>query len=133
MKQLRIYLVDDDQDDLDNLCDAIAKLGCASEVKTFGEPNQLLNELKAKTDLIPDLIVFDHQTPGFKSVDAISLLRQDERFAKTAIAVYSGRVSPHNSHELKAHGVDIALAKGFTMQEISAHVALLCDLAAQRK
>lgn len=133
MKQYKVYVVDDDSDDLDILNEAFQKSGCAEDVQLFHTVEELLKKLTTAPTTLPDLIVLDHQAPGTKGGEAIGLLRSDGRYNRVALAVYSTYVTLKKQAELKQMGADACFAKGVTVEEVQGHVKAFCEATDKRK
>ena len=133
MKKISIYVVDDDDDDLESISDAINALGCADDVYLSHSIPELFAKLNDESFSKPDLIVLDHQTPGTNGGEALQMLRKDPRNDNTAIVVYSTHITAASQEILKQKGADLCLAKGLTMGEIRSHVQAFCTAAEKRK
>ena len=129
MKKYRIFLVDDDVDDLEHLKEVFQQLQCTSEVITFESVEDLLANAK---DDRPDMVVLDHQAPGITGGDAVKILRQLDQYKDTALFVYSSHMTTEKAEELKAEGAALCLAKGMSIREIRQHAELFCQVAAER-
>ena len=133
MKKHRIYVVDDDDDDLEHVNEVIKTLGCGEEVLLLHSVKELMTVLNRSIAMLPDLIILDHQLPGTGGDEAIRQLRSDSRYDKTALAVYSSHLMPHKENELKQSGVDACFSKGVSMEEITGHVRSFCEAVERRR
>ncbi|WP_121357703.1 response regulator [Flavisolibacter nicotianae] len=133
MEKYRVYIVDDDDDDLENLQDAFAMVDCAKEILMYHSVTELLEGLKEKNQPKPDLIVLDHQAPGMKGAEAVQILRADHAYDKTALGIYSSHITAAKAEELQCKGADLCFTKGLTMQGMKQHAQSFCEAAAKRK
>lgn len=132
MEKYRVYLVDDDRDDLELLQEAFQESGCAKEVWLLDSMDELFAKLNEEP-ILPDLVVLDNQTPGTNGSEALTLLRSNEKYNEITVAVYSTYVNPFKQKELLQKGADACFAKGYTMDEITKHVKLFCEAVEKRK
>ncbi|HMJ47387.1 MAG TPA: response regulator, partial [Ferruginibacter sp.] len=86
----KVFLVDDDKEDLQLLTEAFKIADCASTIEWFISPLQLLIHLKRITpQSIPDIIIMDHQMPLLlDGRDLVEYLRTDRNLQFTTLAVY---------------------------------------------
>ena len=132
MNKYRIYVVDDDADDLEILQEVFEKSGCAKEIELLASMEDLFAKLN-NASVLPDLVVLDNQSPGTLGSEALETLRADEKYKNVTLAVYSTHITPSKEQELLQKGADACFSKGSTVDEIAEHVKRFCEATERRK
>lgn len=123
MKQYRVFIVEDDDDDFDFLKEALIAYGCTHDIQHFTNADQLLDALSgSSSDEYPDLIVLDHQTPGRNGSDTIHQIRSNKDLDSIAVVIYSSSLPTSLQEKLLAHGADLCKVKGSSAHAILQHV-----------
>lgn len=112
MKDMRIVVVEDDEDLRSLFAEVLAELGA---VVGFGDVYQALAQLRYEPC---DLLVLDHLLPGATGVALVERLRRDG--IDVPIVVVSGMVSPPLVESLRELGVQAVLAKPVTPEKLLA-------------
>jgi adenylate cyclase len=108
-----IFVVDDDEDLRNSICDELKRNG----YKTAGAPHgeQALTVLR-KAAAAPDLVLLDLMMPEGDGWQVVAALKADERLSKVPIVLMSA--VPPKSTTLQSQGVAATLPKPFTMEEL---------------
>jgi CheY-like chemotaxis protein len=103
MKPVKIFIVDDDPEELIMMKEVFAAKGI-EHATYFNEAEQLLETLKLTPDQqLPDIIVSDLNMPKFSGAELISILRDNSRYDDIPIIIYSTSSFSHDiEHCLKA-------------------------------
>lgn len=86
-KYTRIFIADDDEDDLNFFQDAV-KETCPTVELTMAEDGQELLEKLEKAPL-PDVILLDLNMPYINGKECLKVLRQNPEYNKVPILIYS--------------------------------------------
>lgn len=86
-KYTRIFIADDDEDDLNFFQDAV-KETCPTVELTMAEDGQELWEKLEKAPL-PDVILLDLNMPYINGKECLKVLRQNPEYNKVPILIYS--------------------------------------------
>jgi CheY-like chemotaxis protein len=103
MKPVRIFIVDDDPEELIMMKEVFAAKGI-EQATYFNEAEALLDALKLTPDhQLPDIIVSDLNMPKFSGSELISVIRENSRYDDIPIIIYSTSSFAHDiEHCLKA-------------------------------
>ncbi|MDB5196455.1 MAG: two-component system response regulator [Flaviaesturariibacter sp.] len=130
----KVYLVDDDQDDLEILSAAFVEAGCTRQLQCFTSAPDLLHWFTAyPNDTLPDIIILDHQMPRMDGMDVVRELRSSKRFNSIALAICSTVLENSRIHNLLLNGADCYIEKGSNYYEIKEHVALFCEAIVKKQ
>jgi CheY-like chemotaxis protein len=104
-----ILYVEDDADDQEFLCDAIAKQ--TSDVKVILAENGLkaldcLSELKERKSQLPDLIVLDINMPFLDGKETFEKIKEDKALQKVPIIVFSSSSRPNDKAMFNSLGIE---------------------------
>jgi CheY-like chemotaxis protein len=112
-----IIIVDDDQDDCALFRDCFQHLNWHHQVKTVTDAETLLALLDATPDesLLPTLIVLDYCLPRLAGETALILLKNEERYKRIPIVMYSISMTDQKEKQLLAIGANRCLQKPVTL------------------
>jgi CheY-like chemotaxis protein len=131
---LIVYLVDDDNDDLELLKEAFSDKKCTSDIKCFNTSTKVIPQLNnVNLKQLPDLIVLDHQLAVTGDIDLIRIVRAQEKYNIITLVVYSSSLQPSKIAMLLQKGADLCLEKGNCFDEIKAHIANFCEAVRKRQ
>jgi CheY-like chemotaxis protein len=83
-----VYVVDDDEDDLEILSEAFEVSGCASEIKCFISGHELLDLMKLRKVEIPDIIIMDHYLSIRDETDMPGVIRSEKKNDNNAGCIF---------------------------------------------
>ena len=113
----QIYtIIDDDQDDIDILSEAVAALRPSFECLTFTNPVDALKSLQ-EIEIIPAYIFVDYNMPFINGMAVVSSIRQDSRFYKSIVTVISTGISEKEVNIFTDLGADYVYTKPYTMKD----------------
>ncbi|HEY2031544.1 MAG TPA: response regulator [Myxococcales bacterium] len=108
-----IFVVDDDDDLRDSICDELERQGYKTAGAKHGE--RALAVLR-KGQKAPDLVLLDLLMPETDGWQVVAALKGDPSLKKVPIVLMSA--VPPQATTLHAQGVSAALPKPFTMEEL---------------
>lgn len=88
----RLVLIDDDQEDLEFIHDAIKSINPLAECQLFLEACEALMYLKA--NVLPEIVIIDLSMPKISGIECLEQIRDDPRFAGLFVVVYSSAMPP---------------------------------------
>jgi len=113
----QIYaIIDDDQDDIDILCEAVAALRPSFDCLAFTSPVDALKSLE-KSEIIPAYIFVDYNMPLINGMAVVSNIRQDNRFNKSIVTVISTGITEKDASIFADLGADHVYTKPYTMKD----------------
>jgi CheY-like chemotaxis protein len=120
MRKCRILLVDDDMEDYLILKDAFQYLGVdilhyASSAKLALEK---LEQWQSKDGTLPNIIVLDINMPVMNGPAFLKLLREDPRYYKIPVVIYTTSIYPSDELQCMQLGVEYCLTKPGEIEEI---------------
>lgn len=118
MQQKRVLLAEDDQDDrliFEEFLEERTDFILISIVENGVEIFDFLNTLQSENEY-PQLIVLDKNMPKINGVEALKLLKDDERYKKISVVIYSTYIDQHLVNTCIALGASAILQKPFTKQ-----------------
>ncbi|RZK08554.1 MAG: response regulator [Flavobacterium sp.] len=104
-----ILYVDDDADDREFLCDAIAKQDPAVKVVVAEnglEALDFLSGLKASQSQLPNLIVLDMNMPFLDGRETFERLKKDETYQTVPIIVFTSSAKPGDKALFNSLGIE---------------------------
>jgi CheY-like chemotaxis protein len=130
----KIYLLDDDPDDLELLSSAFKEMQCTSCILSFTTSSDLFIKLDLlSSDELPDIIILDHQLPVLSGGDVVTQIRNNKKYKNITIAIYSTLVQSAKIESMLSHGVDFYLSKGNSYEELKKHVGMFCKAIVEKQ
>ena len=116
MIQKRVLLAEDDQDDrmiFEEFLEDRKDFLLVSAVENGVEIFEFLNNLESES-LLPQLIILDKNMPKINGVEALKLIKSEERFRNISVVIYSTYIDQNLINTCKALGAAAILPKPFT-------------------
>lgn len=115
--QKTVILIDDDQDDLDIMKQAIEAVDSSLSCLCFIYPEEALRVLLGEEWLLlPDFVFIDINMPGISGDKCLKALRQRSDFDNIVITLYSTSMPDTVAEALKAAGADFVFEKPVRMK-----------------
>lgn len=110
--QRTVILIDDDQEDLDIMKQAIEEVDSSLLCLSFIYPEEALRVLLGKQLVVlPDYVFIDINMPGITGDKCLKALRRQNEFNDLVIALYSTSMPETVAEALKADGADFVFKK----------------------
>jgi CheY-like chemotaxis protein len=124
MNQYRIFTVEDDSDDRDFLKEAFDENGCVEELHHFFTYEALFLYMDTLPDAkLPHLIILDNQVQGADGNTAVESIKGNPRLSNIKLALYASCLQDRVKADCVAHGVNLCLEKGNSLQAINEDVS----------
>lgn len=117
MKNLKICLVDDDNDDRETFRDAFNELHSDNELKTFNNGLEALDYLNATED-VPDILFLDLNMPIMGGLEMLEEIRKNGRYKHLSVAIYSTSSAESDIEQTLAAGANIYIIKPASFQTL---------------
>lgn len=115
-----VIIIDDDQDDLDIMKQAILGVDSSFLCLSFIYPEEALRVLLSKELVVlPDYIFIDINMPGITGDKCLAALRTRVEFKDIAIALYSTSMPESVAEALRASGADFVFEKPVRLKAYS--------------
>ncbi|MEJ7643921.1 MAG: response regulator [Chryseolinea sp.] len=111
-----IILIDDDEDDIDLMVEAIAEFDPTINCITFNDPRKAIHTLLGKGRAIPTYIFLDINMPVLPGDICLRVIRSTPEFSDVPVAIISTFMSDEESKRLYTLGANFALQKPYSIQ-----------------
>ncbi len=129
----RIYLTDDDKDDQELFQDAFGASGESSELLIFDSCSDLLRNLRDPSVPLPDLLYLDLNMPMMNGKECLKELREEKKFAKIRVIIYSTSFELLRIEQLFELGADRYLQKPSSFHALVAAIKRSIDSFRDKK
>lgn len=130
-EQLNILLADDDADDRLFFKEAMEEIQIETMVSVVNDGNELIDYLNHSNNYLPDIIFLDINMPGKNGLECLKELREERKFNKILIVIYSTSGAESDIQEAYRCGANIYLKKAGDFAELKASLAhVLMDTGA---
>jgi DNA-binding NtrC family response regulator len=110
-----VVLIDDDQDDLDILKEAILKVDANSLCTSFIYPDEAIRVISKELTITPTYLFVDINMPRMSGDKCVSALRKQKMFDNSIITVLSTSLPHEVSKALKDLGANFTFQKPLNM------------------
>lgn len=86
---IRLLLADDDTDDVELFCEAVLEVEPDVMFDAKYDGVGVIEKLKDANYPVPDIIVLDINMPNINGWTALKRIRQDERYSRVPVFIYS--------------------------------------------
>jgi CheY-like chemotaxis protein len=111
-----IIVIDDDQDDLDTLSDAIREIDSSMVCLSFTNPETAINIMTTEF-LVPNYIFVDINMPLMTGDQCLKVLRNLESFREVVIIMLSTSMPSSVSNQLKQLGANFTFQKPLKFED----------------
>ncbi len=122
---MHILMADDDKDDFLILKDAVEKAGEQLEISYAANWLELWRFV-LKT--LPDVLFLDLNMPVKNGIECLQLLRNDKRYDKIPIIIYSTSVNKADIDKAYEHGANYFVVKPYAIDDIMNMMKKLCSM-----
>ncbi|WP_405412953.1 response regulator [Maribacter sp. Asnod1-A12] len=117
MKNLRIYIADDDLDDRDFFIEALESIPIKTEVTEYNNGVDLMDRLFTDVNL-PHVIFLDLYMPIMDGFECLIDIRNFKKFKDIYIIAYSSIYRDREVNQLKEDGANQFLKKSSSLKEL---------------
>jgi len=115
-----LYLVDDDNDDLDLFCEAVHAIDDSIVCVRSNDSNAALKAFKGFDVPLPDLIFLDLNMPLVDGRQFLSEIKTLRPYAHVPVIIYSTSSHPKDIEETRQLGASSFLTKPYSLDELVA-------------
>ena len=110
-KPIKIYLADDDEDDLMLFSEALEELPINCKMYNFKDGIYLMGQLMVKETPLPDLVILDINMPLMNGAACLLKIRETERISSLPVIIYSNSFEKREVESFKDMGASGYLQK----------------------
>ncbi|WP_207515788.1 response regulator [Longitalea luteola] len=104
-KDIKIYLVDDDEEDRFLMLQAFKHLGIDEGILQFSNGKQLIKHLSSlEPDHFPQLIILDYNMPVLNGYETLSEIKIKNLSSSIKIVIYSTSINDQQKAQFKKNG-----------------------------
>ncbi len=119
MKQQKtLYLIDDDNDDLDFFCEAVSAIDQDIACVRFTNSDKALKAFQSYEVSSPDLIFLDLNMPLVDGREFLSRIKALEAYAHVPVIIYTTSSHQRDIEETKQLGASAFLSKPYSMSDL---------------
>jgi CheY-like chemotaxis protein len=85
----RIYLIDDDMDDVELFRDALEEVDPSVSLQYANDGHEAVRSLTERRDALPDLVFLDISMPVFGGLQCLASFKKDEQLRDLPVIMYS--------------------------------------------
>jgi CheY-like chemotaxis protein len=128
---LKIFIADDDVDDLELIEDALLQQAPGILLETVRSGRAAIDRLDAYApDTIPDLIILDYSMPEINGAAVLAHLSKMDKYKNTPRVIMSTSDASLHMNECRNNGAIAYFVKPITHQELQIIASRLLELAA---
>jgi DNA-binding response OmpR family regulator len=127
-----LYLIDDDNDDLDFFCEAVSSIDSSIICIRATNSEAALNAFKAHDVPVPDLIFLDLNMPLVDGRQFLSEIKMISPYAHIPIVIYSTSSHSRDIIETRQLGAAGFLTKPYSLSELVVALKVVLDNDLQR-
>jgi CheY-like chemotaxis protein len=125
--QMEIIIVDDDEDDIEFLSEAISELSSDVKISLAGNGKELMKQLG--TVKLPDLVFLDLNMPIMNGFECLSLIKKEPKFKDLPVLIYSTSANPDQIEMTFQNGAYLYIQKPSNIVELKNIVKKVLDLS----
>lgn len=128
-KRPYIFIIDDDEDDLEFLSSSLELHGI--RVRTFGSGNKAMSHFCNMTDSTeaPSLIIVDYNMPLLNGLETLILIKKNEHVRHIPVVIYSTTINPLFARNAREFGALACESKAVNLIDFKEQVGRFADLA----
>jgi CheY-like chemotaxis protein len=128
---IRILLADDDTDDTELFCEAVAEVDPDVQCDAVFDGSEVLAKLNDHEYPRPDMIVLDINMPDVNGWETLKAIRAGERYAELPVFIYSTSSVERDKQIAKDLEASGFFTKPERFEEVKALVKILIDRCRQ--
>ena len=125
---IRILLIEDDQDDIDLLMDAVKENGIHAEFEILMQGNRIISWLE-ESKTIPDIIVMDLNLPKMHGREVLKHIKQHYKTRLVPVLVLTTSSQPEEKQYCLQHGAGQFITKPATTDGFASLVETISRMA----
>ena len=106
-----VFLVDDDEDDLELFEDAINEIQINTQVTTFRTGKEMISQLKDERYKLPQVIFLDLNMPILNGEECLLKIRKNKNLESIPVVIYSTTFVLKIAERLKSEGANLYIQK----------------------
>ncbi len=110
-EKINIVLADDDRDEYNLFKEAVGEINENYNLVFFPNGKELIDYLNSEEIINPDIIFLDLNMPFMSGIDCLRLIRANEKYSETAIAIYSTSSSEQDQEDTFTLGANVYIKK----------------------
>ncbi len=124
----QILLVEDDEDDVDLLKNALDENGVSFYMNTIVSGDKVIPWLES-SDTLPDIIVLDLNLPKMHGLEVLNALKAHSRFSIIPVMVHTTSSSQRDIDLCRIAGAEKYVNKACTLEEFKSVTDTILELA----
>jgi DNA-binding response OmpR family regulator len=128
-----VFLVDDDNDDLELVRDAFVRNQFRGELTSLDNAVTLMNTLKNPSARLPDLLILDLNMPLKDGFEVMTDLKDEDRFASMPIVVLTASSNLTDEKRCRELGCHLFFRKPVTVSEYDEFVTFIINFLSKLK
>ncbi len=124
-----IFLIDDDEDDLEMLSSSLVPHGV--RIRTFGSGHVAMSFFEGAVEFaeMPSLIIVDYNMPLLNGLETLILIKKNERVRRIPVVIYSTTINPLFERNAREFGAYACESKAVKLTDFKEQVARFANLA----
>ncbi|RKS25626.1 response regulator receiver domain-containing protein [Flavobacterium endophyticum] len=128
MKNLKICLVDDDNDDRELFQDAFSELNPETDLMVFKDGLEVIDYLNSIEEM-PDIIFLDLNMPIMGGLETLKELRKKPEYKYIHVAIYSTSAAGKDIHDCLIAGANSYVVKHRSFQALKSGIAKVIKMS----
>lgn len=118
MTNMKILLVDDDEDDREFFADALVGVNLNTQLQQLDNGKSCLDYLMQQIDNLPNLIFLDLNMPIMNGFECLTEIRKNPLLKELPIAIYSTSSSDKDIERTFLNGANIYIKKPSSFEDL---------------
>ena len=127
MKQIKIILVDDDEDDYVFFQQILGFQTFDTTLHRVSNGDELMKTLRHNNDSLPDIIFLDMKLPGKSGLEILDLIKGDITLSEIIVAIYSTSYVESIAQDLYDKGAEFYIQKPICFKDMQRVIETALD------